>query len=66
MIKQIKKNEKLQAEIDRQGRKQVWIAEKAGIDTATFSRILNGLYNVNFKQAQSIADVLGVDIDDIF
>ena len=66
MIKQIEKNKKLQAEIDRQGLKQNWIAAKSGIDTATFSKILNGIHNVTQEQAEDIAHVLGVYVDDIF
>ena len=66
MIKPIEKNERLQAEIDRQGLKQNWIAEKTGIDTATFSKILNGIQNATQGQAQDIASILGVYTNDIF
>ena len=66
MIKPIEKNERLQDEIDRKGLKQNWIAERTGIDTATFSKILNGIHNVTPDQALAIANVIGVNVNDIF
>lgn len=66
MVIKIVKNERLQEVINKNGLKQNWIAEKTGIDAATFSKILNGIHNPSLEQVQKIAEVLGVDVNDIF
>ena len=66
MVIKIVKNERLQEVINKNGLKQNWIAEKTGIDAATFSKILNGIHNPTKAQMQNIADILNVNINDIF
>jgi transcriptional regulator with XRE-family HTH domain len=66
MAKLIKKNLLLQEAIDRRGLKQIWIAERAGVDASTFSKILNGIQNPTPEQIRAIADAMGMPVDDLF
>ena len=66
MLKPVKKNLKLIAEIESQGLKKQWIAKKAGIDPSTLSRIISGVFNPTSIQASRIAEIIGVHVDDIF
>lgn len=52
--------EKIRAYIDDNGLKQVAVAQKAGISTATFNAILNGKKNLYAEELRSICFALNV------
>lgn len=56
----------LRDEIDRQGRKVIWIAEQAGVSHALISLVCDGKRSVSGDIAQSIANALGVEREHIF
>ena len=66
MLKAIEKNKKLIEEIKRQGLQKQWIAKKAGTAPSTLSRIISGVLNPTRHQAEKIAGVLGVHVDEVF
>lgn len=51
--------------MENEGRKQVWLAERTGIDAGTLSRYINGLHVPDDRQA-AIAEALGRDVADVF
>ena len=54
--------ERLREAIDRTNRKRWFIAEEAGINPATLSRILNGHMQPSFESVVRIAHVAGVTV----
>ena len=63
---EIIKNEKLKKVLDDRGLKDCWVAKKAGIDIAYFSRIKTGRMIPTPGQRKDIAAVLQVSVLDIF
>jgi transcriptional regulator with XRE-family HTH domain len=53
----------VKAEMKRQGLKQDWIAQKAGIDPGTFRSALSKENDPQFSRAIAIANALGVPLD---
>lgn len=41
------------------------LAEKAGVDRATISRLINGKQSTKMKTARNIAEVLGIELDQV-
>jgi hypothetical protein len=56
----------LGAVIQRQGRKVTWLAEQVGVSHALISLIAAGRRSASARDAEAIARVLNVDMDDIF
>lgn len=56
---------RLQEVIQDEGRKQAWLAERAGIDPAHLSRIVNGLHPSQ-ATARAIADALGRETGELW
>ena len=52
--------------LDSNGSKQTWLAEKAGINVNTLSKIVNGKAIPNLRTAQRIARALGKTVDDLW
>ena len=48
-----------------EGRKQSWLAERAGIASSTVNQIVHGLRPTDV-QAKAIADVLGRDVAELW
>lgn len=48
--------------IREKGLKQIFVAEKAGLDSKQFSDILNGRRALRVEYLNPIADALGVDV----
>jgi DNA-binding XRE family transcriptional regulator len=48
------------------GIKQVWLAEKVGIDKRTLSNIISNKYNTSLDVALKIAYVLDLTVNEIF
>lgn len=56
----------LQAVLDQQGRKQRWLAERAGISESLISKLLLDKHTVDRDQADRIAQALGVPFSLLF
>jgi len=48
-----------------EGRKQVWLAERTGIDAPTLNRIVHGLHASDARR-QAIADALGRKVGELW
>lgn len=52
--------------LDERGIKQIWLAEKAGIDRSTLSSIVANKHSTSLEAAMKISKVLDLEISDIF
>ena len=52
--------------LDSKGIKQVWLADKVGVNKSTISNIINNRYNTSIELGFKLADILNVEINDIF
>lgn len=48
------------------GIKQVWLAEQVGVNRKTLNNTINNKYNPSLEVALKIAEVLNMNIHDIF
>lgn len=48
------------------GIKQVWLAEQVGVNRKTLNNTINNKYNPSLELALKIAEVLNMNIHDIF
>jgi transcriptional regulator with XRE-family HTH domain len=51
--------------LEEEGRKQAWLAKKAGVDPGALSRYVHGLHVPDDKR-EAIAEALGRDVVDVF
>ncbi len=49
-----------------EGRRQAWLAERAGLDQATLSRIVTGRLVPTDREREAIAKALGRDVDELW
>ena len=52
--------------LDKKGIKQIWLADKVGVNKSTISNIINSRYATTIELGFKIAEVLDVEFDDIF
>ena len=52
--------------MDERGLKQIWLAEKIGIDRSTLSSVIANRKGTNLETAMRIAHVLDLKMEDIF
>lgn len=52
--------------LEQKGIKQSWLANQVGLTTPTMSNLINNRHQTNIDIAFKIADILQVDITDIF
>lgn len=57
---------RIKQELDRQGIKHSWLAEQLAIDRSTLSRYVNGQSNIPRTKHRKIAELLRVDVKDLF
>jgi len=57
---------KLDKERESQGYSVTQLADEAGIAPASLSRIINGHTHPRFRTEMKLAEVLGVEMDDLF
>ncbi|WP_368780753.1 helix-turn-helix transcriptional regulator [Alicyclobacillus fastidiosus] len=57
---------KLRHILDKNGIKQNWLAEQAGVNVNTLNKIVNGKALPNLRTAQKIARALNTSIDDLW
>jgi DNA-binding XRE family transcriptional regulator len=56
----------IREEVNKQGRRQVWLADKIGISPVRLSLLLSGKVRWKVEEAIKAADALGVPVRDLF
>lgn len=51
--------------IESQGRRKTWISEQLGVTPSHLSRMIMGERPITDRNAQRLADILGVSVDDL-
>lgn len=57
---------KLKQILDERGIKNVWLAEKAGVNNSTVGNIIKNRHNPNVEVAIRIANALNMKVEDIW
>lgn len=57
---------KLAQHIERQGRRVYWVADQVGVSPSLLYRMMNGTRGITDENAQALAEVLELDIDDLY